>query len=380
MKARLFSLFSVTAALFLILVSTTSCKNYKIVPTANYSQQDHPQAPDYADLSNWAAHPDRDDFADGTPCEEVCDRQGKAMVDVFFLHPTTFYNGDNWNASLTDTALNKKTDETTIKHQASIFNGHARVFAPRYRQTVYGAFFTENKTNMYQSLMLAYSDVARAFEYYLQNENDGRPIIIASHSQGSCHAIQLMRQYFDGKPLSDQLVTAYIVGWPVMQDSFKVLKPCESPGETGCYNSWCTFHWDHYPDIYDEFYKGSVVTNPINWKIDGTYAARSEHKGAVLRKYNKFFPEAIDAQAMDGILWVHPPKNVPLDKKLLYNWKSYHIADYNLFWKNIRDNVRDRAKSFLLNNPEMITGGSLPEDMFGPEEVLMEAPERKAED
>lgn len=382
MKSNLFSFSLIATFLTAFLISFTGCKNYKQVPTERFSAQEHPTPPDYSNLDNWAAYPTRDDFADGSPCEEVCDMQGQAMVDVFFLHPTTYYNGENWNASMDDADLNKKTDETTIKHQASIFNGHGRVYAPRYRQASYGTFFIEDKENMEGTLALAYSDIARSFQYYLEHENNGRPIIIASHSQGSRHAISLLNQFFDGKDLADQLVAAYVVGWPVKEAYFQELKPCESAEETGCYTTWCTFHWDHYPDIYEPFYKGAVVTNPLNWTIDSTYADRSLHKGAVLRGYNKMYKNSMDAQSMDGILWVHPPKNVPLTKKIVYNWKNYHIADYNLFWMNVRDNVRDRSKAYLLDHPALITTGTgtLPVEMFGTDEELETPPTRNPED
>ncbi len=38
---------------------------------------------------------------------------------------------------------------------------------------------------------LAYEDLKTAFENYLKHYNKGRPIIIASHSQGSLHALRL---------------------------------------------------------------------------------------------------------------------------------------------------------------------------------------------
>ena len=66
-------------------------------------------------------------------------------------------------------------------------------------------------------------DVKNAFEYYLKNENKGRPIIIASHSQGTTHAIRLLKEFFDGKDLSKQLVCAYLVGMGVKKDSYEKL-------------------------------------------------------------------------------------------------------------------------------------------------------------
>jgi hypothetical protein len=31
--------------------------------------------------------------------------------------------------------------------------------------------------------------------------------------------------------------------------------------------------------------------------------------------------------------------------KLFYNWKNYHIADYNLVWFNVRKNLHTRLTS-----------------------------------
>ena len=59
---------------------------------------------------------------------------------------------------------------------------------------------------------LAYSDVLRAFDYYLAHENHGRPFILASHSQGSLHALRLIQERLAGKPLQKQLVAAYLIG------------------------------------------------------------------------------------------------------------------------------------------------------------------------
>jgi hypothetical protein len=43
--------------------------------------------------------------------------------------------------------------------------------------------------------------VKTAFLYYLQHYNNGRPIIIASHSQGATHGKRLLKEFFDGKEL-----------------------------------------------------------------------------------------------------------------------------------------------------------------------------------
>ena len=65
------------------------------------------------------------------------------------------------------------------------------------------------------------------------NTGRRRPIIIASHSQGTTHAARLLKEFFDGKDLQYDLVAAYLVGMPVPKDYFKNIKVCETPTEIG---------------------------------------------------------------------------------------------------------------------------------------------------
>ena len=142
-----------------------------------------PSAPDYSLPNNWAALPEKIDMADQVPKGVLVTPQEDAQADVFFIHPTTYTGkADNWNASVEDVKLNEKTDETTILYQASIFNASGKVYAPRYRQAHLSTFRSEDKAAATQALQLAYQDVKRAFQYYLDHYNDKRPIIIAAHN------------------------------------------------------------------------------------------------------------------------------------------------------------------------------------------------------
>ncbi|HHH50208.1 MAG TPA: DUF3089 domain-containing protein, partial [Saprospiraceae bacterium] len=198
--------------------------NCVVKPNTNFSKVDSLNAPDYSNLDYWAALPSKKDEADRTPDSSMKDQQATAKVDVFFLHPTTFIKNKKsnlWNASIDDQELNAKTDKSTILNQASIFNGAGRVFAPRYRQAHLAAYYTIDKATAKKALDFAYQDIKAAFEYYLQHYNNGRPIIIASHSQGTTHAGRLISEYFDGKELQKKLVAAYLIGMPVKKDQFK---------------------------------------------------------------------------------------------------------------------------------------------------------------
>ena len=201
--------------LFLVVSCLIYAQSCAFKPPA-FSTASAPVAPDYTDLDNWAAHPDKADMADRLPGNGLEDRQFSSQVDVFFLHPTTYTRkGKEWNADIKDTKLNEKTDESTILYQASIFNGVGKVYAPRYRQVHLSSFYQDNKETLGDAFELAYDDLKKAFIYFLENNNNKRPIIIAAHSQGALHAIRLLQEFFDNKPLQNRLVAAYVVGWPV---------------------------------------------------------------------------------------------------------------------------------------------------------------------
>lgn len=309
-----------------------------------YSSNSVPQVPDYSDPNAWAALPDRADKADLTPDPSLKDAQSEASVDVFFLHPTIYWKKSekNWNGSLADAKLNQKVDETTIQFQASIFNGAGRVFAPRYRQAHLRSFFTKDKKSAHQAIELAYEDLKRAFEFYLEHFNQGRPIIIAAHSQGSRHAYKLLKEFFDEKPLRKKLVVAYLAGWPVSKTAFKTIPPCETPDQTGCICSWRSFKFGYLPE---KFPRGDsiLVTNPLTWTTGPAPADKSLNEGAVLRKFDKIYPGIADAQVHQGLLWVHKPK---FPGSFLFTRKNYHIADFNFFYVNVRKNAQRRVDRY----------------------------------
>ncbi|MFT6938832.1 MAG: hypothetical protein ACJASN_000307, partial [Cyclobacteriaceae bacterium] len=250
-----------------------------------------------------------------------------------------------WNANLADSILNKKVDDGTIKNQAGIFNESARVYAPRYRQAHLNVFFTADKNLKQTALNYAYDDVRSAFAYYLQHWNNGRKIIIASHSQGTLHAARLLEDFFIGEKLQHSLVAAYLIGMPIKADQFAELPPCEDALQTECWISWNTFRKGHYPESFAITYDNALSTNPLNWTIDDTYAPREENRGGVLRNFEKIVPRVNGAQNYKGVLWVEKPHFLG---RIFLRTKRYHIADYNLFYMNIRSNVKDRVGQFLL--------------------------------
>lgn len=334
-----------------ILISITSACTMKYVPpvlSKGFDETPIPAAPDYSNQLHWAALPEKEDLADLTPKKiSIPENQQQAKADVFFIHPTTYtYAPDGmylWNGSLDDAALNKRTDESSIKNQASVFNAAGKVYAPRYRQAHIHSFFTSNKNDGNRAIDIAYQDVKAAFEYYLEHYNQGRPFILASHSQGTLHAGRLIKELIENRPLEKQLVSAYLVGLPVPKDFFQ-LKVCESPDDVNCYVSWNTFAEGYYPEAYKERgYDNAVCVNPLTWSCEMEEAPRKANKGGVVWNY-KVIPAINNAKVVDGMLWICKP-HIP--GRAFYKVKNYHIGDYNLFYENVRENAIQRVNSFL---------------------------------
>ena len=305
-----------------------------------------PEPPDYALQSSWAALPTVVDNADAIPENSgFSNNQANAAVDVFYIHPTTYYRSYSGNGDTEDRKLNDFTDKQPILHQASVYNGSAKVYAPRYRQAALHNFFKRDDTKAKRAFDIAYVDVKNAFEYYLKHYNKGRPIIIAGHSQGSMHGERLLKEYFDGTTLQSQLVAAYLIGYNVSSKSFALIQTCDNPDQTGCVVSYNTFGWDSEPRYQD--YKNAICVNPISWQTDGKRAERTYHKGGVPSSFDRVDESLIDCKCVNGTLWITKPKERGY---IMMGGKSYHLMDYSLFYKDIRENVATRTQAFQLKN------------------------------
>ncbi|MES2332063.1 MAG: DUF3089 domain-containing protein [Bacteroidota bacterium] len=326
-----------------------ACSNNYHRFASNYPFVAETGVPDYSNLDYWAAHPGKWDPSDSVPLPYRENYHPDTTVDVFFIYPTTYTDKKKalgWNAPVDNAELNAKTDYSTILFQASIFNEAGRVFSPRYRQANYFSYLpiTANDTaHAIAAFDLAYEDVKTAFLYYMQHYNNGRPIIIASHSQGATHGKRLLKEFFDGKELQKKLVAAYLIGMPLEPDYFNSIKPCNSPAQTGCAISWRTFREGFEPDYVQNEKFVSIVTNPLTWDANIPSADRSLNKGSVLLKFNKPVKATVNAKINHGVLWTDKPR---FFGNIFYTSKNYHVADMNLFYLNIRENVKERVEAF----------------------------------
>lgn len=325
------------ALLFVAIVVLGSCKS-AVVPT--FSAQQQPLSPNYGNVETWAILPD-------SYPENLKHWQTNTTgldADIFYIYPTLNIEKKDlrWNVPVTDSIQNIKVIDKAVYFQASAFLNTGKLYVPYYRQAHLRSY-TKYENGGKEALSLAYSDVKEAFKTYLEKYNNGRPIIIASHSQGTTHAIRLLKEFFDGKPLQNKLVAAYLPGIAIKKNEFQHIKMMTNPAQTGGFVSWNTFKKRHYPKTYKEWFKGAEVSNPVDW--DGSKESElSDHKGFLFTN-DKIYKQALKVYVKDGILWISLP-HFPY-RLLVLGKKRYHAGDINLFWEDIRENASLRVESYL---------------------------------
>ena len=224
-----------------------------------------PQAPDYQEASSWV-------FQAPTPDKPV---------DVFYVYPT-IYGGDSpANMDISNADL-RGIAEHLIDIQASVYSNSANIFAPYYRQMSITMLKPGEDIYQNQYFQVGYSDVSRAFDYFLENLNQGRPFILAGHSQGTQVLINLMREYFNDSDLQSKLVAAYLIGYSITPDDFATypwMKPATQATDTGVIISYNT----QAPGTTGSpvLLPGAFCINPLNWTTNETPADKSLNLGAV---------------------------------------------------------------------------------------------------
>lgn len=330
----------------LLILSVVSCKTKYATKEFIYSEA--PKSPDYSELNSWAAHPEKND-----PIIDAFYNTEKKNLkaDVFYIYPTllTDNKNDSWNSDIKDNNQNSVVRNVAIKYQASAWANAGKIYSPLYRQVHYRSFYEPYTSNGgIKAGEIAYNDIRRAFIFYLQNFNNGRPIIIAGHSQGAYHCKTLLKEFFDGKDLQNQLIAAYIPGTRVDINEFNTIHALKEPNDIKGYLSWNTFRMNKKPKkgkhpAHFSWKKNQFVTNPIKWD-ESRESTIDEHKGLFFYD-EKIYSNSIYIQIYDGLLWSSVPKRIK-GNFLLKLINNYHFGDVNLFWKDISENAKNRVESF----------------------------------
>jgi len=194
--------------------------------------------------------------------------------------------------------------------------------------------------NGLQAFEVAYLDVKNAFMYYWENNNNGNKFIIAGHSQGTNHIERLLKEIIlENDSMRNSLLISYLPGMPIKQ-FHKDLPACSSPNQLNCFLSWRTLAEGYFPKDWEVSDSISCV-NPISWEIDSLVSENENHLGILFQNHKIHYPNSITVYNHNGVVWMKPIK-IPFAR--FYRMENYHIADYNLYWINIRNNLRYRLK------------------------------------
>ncbi len=292
-----------------------------------------PPAPDYSDKSNWISLPAG---------------ASEKAVDVFFVHPTTYFFPNTWNESI---AFAKQNPNVTmsIKNQASVFSSSCNVYAPHYRDAHIKVLEASEKSKN-EALNLAYNDVERAFDHYITHFNRNKPFILAGHSQGSNLLLWLLQRKFSDPGLQKRLVASYIIGWPVTADDMKdnrYIKISRDPKEIGAVITYNTQTLHPEMSIVSP---GAIGVNPLTMDDTKKMVSKQKHLGAVFftEKGMIEIPNYTGAQTVNGALTV--PYNLESEYVQTGYKGFYHQYDYNIFYRNIENDALRRIKEYFKKN------------------------------
>ena len=330
---------------------------------------------DYALQQSWAALPGTRSPASRTPDGSgLSSLEASAKVDVFYIHPTTYYGNATANAAIDDLKAADRTNGVLMA-QAAAFNSVGRIYAPRYRQMAL-YLFDESEDTLQGPLNLAYEDVRQAFLYYLKNLNQGRPFIIAGHSQGANHSQRLLIEEVVGRPCAELFVAAWIPGLALPRAMLDTaagggLAASSTAQQIGGVALWETFgegftgrtswvrgqvYWHPVRQRWVEATPDQPLfsVNPMTWDEGSELAPAALNLGAVpygvpATTFQGVFPALVSARNDQGYLIASPPPpGATFLSGAMGNPLIYHMHDFNLFWMNIRANARERMHTFFM--------------------------------
>jgi hypothetical protein len=292
-------------------------------------------------------------------------------VDTFYIFATdyimsSFEEGAPDYATL-DNAEMLEGAKLEFRDHATAYADSTNVFAPYYRQSGlrYSGEVIRKTGDLNEALSgLPYEDLTAALDCYFEKYNEGRPFIIAGHSQGSAMALLLLSTYFKDHPeYYARMVAAYPIGYSVTNDylaSNPHLKFATGETDTGVIIAWNT----EGPKNVELNARSVVILpgtrsiNPLNWKLDETYAPASLNLGSIIVDEKTGEPVIGDAGADAQInlargtvvtnARVEPlPEEVAKVGAEFFGPDGRHGSDYTYFYNNIKDNVAKRVAAYL---------------------------------
>jgi hypothetical protein len=336
----------------------------------------------------WAAHPESLDWADIVPPDSgLTDGQQTARAAVFFVYPTGYF-GMRLNSPKDPSLFSDPlgvfsdliADVTGGMIHASIYNSVGRIFTPRYRQvTGWGFMLDDNDPRKAQGLDLALRDVSKAFDHFLK-VNEGSPIILAGHSQGSILLCKLLKQRFPDQaaaakdPIFKMFVAAYLIGADLgPTECGEVVRECTTPGELRCFVHFNILMegGDRSRFLLAPPHKNLSCVNPLSFRTDELHVPPEHNPGSrpILRPLRaiealieRFYHKTsrvvnlmsqvergrFGARCSEGVVWVnHHPGMSGYWTTGVFPGMNIHGGESSFFYVATRMNAEARLKRYL---------------------------------
>lgn len=359
----------VIAGAFALSLWSTELTRVAMVPRGEFVEQQPLDQNAYLDPDMWFSRPGigTDDPARWQPATRGIERTAPPASNpdqqyaVFFIHPTSYINRSQWNAPLDD-AESQRIARLYLRGMASPFNQASEIWAPKYRQATFGAFLTDSPEAK-ASLKAAYADVKQAFAVFRASIDPNMPIVLAGHSQGALHLLQLLREEIAGQDIAPRIAAIYAIGWPIsVEHDLPTLgfPACATADQPGCIMSWSSFAepadasqvLERYGKStgYDGKLRGTseiLCTNPLTGGIGGV-AVAAKNLGTLVpddsMSSGELVPGAVPARcAGNGLLLIGDP---PQMGSAVLPGNNYHVYDIPLFWENLHQNVAGRVAAW----------------------------------
>lgn len=322
----------------MLYLTDTAAENPETLEFTKEAEAETSASVDYSSADNWVYFGVGDD----------------KDVDLFLVCPTVDTLDEEFMSLVND--VMKGYFAGALEMERGLYEESTRMYAPYYRQMAMNGYELD-LTERERRLAIAYKDVSDAFAYYLENENNGRPIILAGFSQGADMVYRLMEEYFGSEEMQQKLVAAYPIGWACTEDMVKEypqIKPAQSADDLGAVVSFDCEAPEVTETIINPAGQKAYCINPLNWKTDPTPADKSLNMGSrFMKSSGKIKSEAeqlcgcyIDEER--GVLKVTDVTSEEYPAVLgILPEGAYHIYDYQFFFKNLQENVKHRVELYM---------------------------------